>query len=92
MATRIESGIVLDPDRVTGTFSQGLAGISDALAGLAVVLGATAVIITVIRGFLAAGNEKAGVALVRIARIVLTVSLISFFSWGAVQVAAAMGF
>lgn len=91
MAINVDSGVFLDPSRIAGLFTQGFSGVADLLVGLAAATGVMAIIITVIRGYLSAGNEKAGIALSRILRIVLTVSLIAFFAWGSMQIADAMG-
>ena len=92
MATSITSGVNRDPGAVAGAFSADVAALSDALVGLAAAAGALAIVITVVRGYLSAGDEKTGLALARVLRIALTVSLIAFFSWGAAQVAVSMGY
>lgn len=89
--TNIDSGFALDPSRITGLFTDGVSGISDALVSLAVAASVAAIVITVIRGYLSAGNEKVSVALGRILRIVLIVSLIAFFAWGLSHIAIVMG-
>ena len=90
-ATLVQSNVDIDAVHLTDLFTHGLSGISDLLVGLAFSCGVLAIIITVIRSYLASGNEKTSVALSRILRIVLTVSILAFFSWGSVQVAALMG-
>ena len=88
----IESGISLDPAKVTSLISQGLTGVSDALLALAAVSASTAIAVTIVRGYLAPGRERAHLALLRVMRIALFVSLIAFISWGFTGLVASMGF